>query len=67
MGNLFTNSLQLFGLTKTLSKGIIKLQQTPMRGVEDNLKIALSETAINKLIGDLDKRSTYRISIVAYG
>ncbi len=67
MGNLFTNSLQLFGLTKTVCKGMIKLQQTPMRGVEDNLKIALSETAINKLVGDLEKRSTYRITIVAYG
>jgi K+/H+ antiporter YhaU regulatory subunit KhtT len=46
---------------------MIKLQQTPMRGVEDNLKIALSDTAINKLVGDLNKRSTYRVTIVAYG
>jgi len=38
-----------------------------MRGVEDNLKINLSETAIKKLIGDLDKTSSYRITIVAYG
>lgn len=67
MGNLFTNNLQIFGLTKTICDGMIKLQQTPTRGVEDNLKIALSETAIKKLVGDLDKRSIYRITIVAYG
>jgi hypothetical protein len=46
---------------------MIKSYKTPRRGVEDNLKIALSETAIKKLVGDLDKRSTYRITIVAYG
>jgi len=46
---------------------MIKVQQTPRWGVEDNLKIALTETAIKKLVGDLDKRSSYRIAIVAYG
>lgn len=40
---------------------------TPMRGVEDSMKIFATEQAIERLKKDIVKRGPYRITVVGYG